>query len=146
MDPGTALAVLQLSASVLRLGSTVAYEFMGHGEKVPQKLRNLNQRLQTFNTFLNQILQLSKGQEFPGLEAIRQTLQDCKDFLKQNETTLSTRSRFGAAPQRIWLSTGPGSSRIDEIHTKFDHHCKHIKDLILSRWHIFRMSHLKRRV
>lgn len=126
MDPGTALGVVQLSASVLKLVAGICSEFTGRGDNISQKLRDLNQRLQTFNLLLNQTVHTSKAQEFPGLDAIRQTLQDCKDFLKQHETALSARGRFEAAPQRLWLSMGPDSTRIDEFCTKFILHCKQL--------------------
>ncbi|CAJ2511457.1 Uu.00g070820.m01.CDS01 [Anthostomella pinea] len=55
MEPGTILAVVQLVSSVIKLSRHITFEFFGP-DTAPGKLRALNERLQSFNTLLGDIL------------------------------------------------------------------------------------------
>ncbi|KAK5632565.1 hypothetical protein RRF57_008279 [Xylaria bambusicola] len=127
MDAGTALAIVQLSASVLKLGRDIAFEFVGP-EGVHKKLKHLNTRLQILNTFLGEVLEqpgspdkLSTTQ-FPGSESIAKTLRECKSFLEQYKSLLSETPGRSTTAQRLLLTIGPDASRIDEFHKKIDQH------------------------
>ncbi|KAI1351939.1 hypothetical protein F5Y01DRAFT_324809 [Xylaria sp. FL0043] len=127
MDAGTILSVVQLSASVFKLGRDIAFEFVGP-EGAPRRLRHLNTRLQILNSFLEKILEqpgspdkLSTTQ-FPGSESIEKTLKECKTFLEQYKSLLSENPSRSAAAQRVLLTVGPDASRIDEFHKKIDQH------------------------
>lgn len=127
MEPGTALAIIQLSASVLKLGRDIALEFVGP-EGAIRKLRHLNTRLQILNTFLEEVLdqpgspdKLSTTQ-FPGSESIAKTLRECKSFLEHYKSLLTETPGRGATARRVLLTVGPDASRIDEFHKKIDQH------------------------
>jgi hypothetical protein len=128
MDPGTILAVVQLSASVLKLGRSISCEFFGP-EKTPDKLKHLNARLKLLNSALEKTIEQPGSPEklstagFPGSVSLSKTLRECKAFLEQYERTLRSEHRgFGATAQRVWLTVGPDASRIDEFHKKIDQH------------------------
>ncbi|KAI8630741.1 hypothetical protein F5Y19DRAFT_483399 [Xylariaceae sp. FL1651] len=127
MDPGTILAVIQLSAAVLKLGRDISFEFFGP-ENAPEKLKHLNTRLQILNTFLEKILKQPGSPDklsttdFPGSRSILKTLIECKSFLEQYKTLLSNTKSLGTATQRVFLVVGPDASRIDEFHKKIDQH------------------------
>ncbi|KAI1311852.1 hypothetical protein F5Y03DRAFT_291272 [Xylaria venustula] len=127
MDAGTILSVVQLSASVFKLGRDIAFEFVGP-EGAPRRLRHLNARLQILNSFLKKILEqpgspdkLSTTQ-FPGSESIEKTLKECKTFLEHYKSLLSESPGRSATAQRVLLTVGPDASRIDEFHKKIDQH------------------------
>ncbi|KAI1358570.1 hypothetical protein F5Y08DRAFT_112239 [Xylaria arbuscula] len=129
MDAGTALAIVQLSASVLKLGRDIAFEFVGP-EGAHMKLRHLNTRLQILNTILEEALGLGQPgssdklstTQFPGSESIAKTLRECKSFLEHYKSLLSATPGRGATAQRVLLTVGPDASRIDEFHKKIDQH------------------------
>ncbi|KAI0970830.1 hypothetical protein F4678DRAFT_105264 [Xylaria arbuscula] len=127
MDAGTILSVIQLSASVFKLGRDIAFEFVGP-EGAPRRLRHLNTRLQILNSFLEKILEqpgspdkLSTTQ-FPGSESVEKTLKECKTFLEHYKSLLSESPGRSATAQRVLLTVGPDASRIDEFHKKIDQH------------------------
>ncbi|OTB14875.1 hypothetical protein K445DRAFT_318787 [Daldinia sp. EC12] len=129
MEPGTYLAIVQLSFSVFELGSKIAREFFGKYDKVPDKLRRLNDRLREFHSIVDGIIDGSPGQNalsslvYPGADAIVETLTECKDFLRQYETALIAERTFGGASQRLALVVGPNNSRIQELDRRIlDHY------------------------
>ncbi|OTA92594.1 hypothetical protein M434DRAFT_396361 [Hypoxylon sp. CO27-5] len=114
MDPGTILSIVQLSFSVLELGTKVAREFFGRNDRVPDKLKRLNDRLGLFHSIVKDIIQKSKDRNappssltFPGADAIIDTLTECKEFLRQYESA--------TASQRLILLVGSESSKIEEL-------------------------------
>ncbi|XXG97872.1 hypothetical protein Hte_004186 [Hypoxylon texense] len=125
MEPGTILSIVQLSGSMLSLGSKVAKEFLGN-DKVRDKLRDLNVRLRTFYEFVDDIIQktptASSQLEYPGASSIIKTLNECKRFLEQYDRTLSTSRSLGGATQRAWLVVGPDGSKLEDFNNKIDRH------------------------
>ncbi|KAI0425814.1 hypothetical protein F5Y09DRAFT_334662 [Xylaria sp. FL1042] len=127
MDAGTILSVVQLSASVFKLGRDIAFEFVGP-EGAPRRLRHLNTRLQILNSFLEKILEQPGSPDklstiqFPGSESIEKTLKECKTFLEQYKSLLSENPSRSATAQRVLLTVGPDAARIDEFHKKIDQH------------------------
>ncbi|KAI1417895.1 hypothetical protein F5Y13DRAFT_199030 [Hypoxylon sp. FL1857] len=114
MDPGTILSIVQLSFSVLELGTKIAREFFGRNDRVPDKLKRLNDRLGLFHSVVKDIIQKSKEHNasssslaFPGADAIIETLTECKEFLRQYESATPS--------QRLVLLVGPDSSRIEDL-------------------------------
>ncbi|RYC59309.1 hypothetical protein CHU98_g6920 [Xylaria longipes] len=124
VDPGTILAVVQLSASVLKLGRDIALEFFGPGG-TPEKLGHLNTRLQILNNSLGKILEQPgspdklSATKFPGSVSIEKTLKECKAFLEQYR---SLSGSLSATARRVRLVVGPDASRIDEFHRRIDQH------------------------
>ncbi|KAI0436655.1 hypothetical protein F4803DRAFT_541482 [Xylaria telfairii] len=127
VDPGTILAVVRLSASVLTLGHDIALEFFGP-ERAPEKLGHLNTRLQILNNFLERILAQPGSPDklsttkFPGSISIEKTLKECKEFLENYRSLLLEPGSLGATARRVRLIVGPDASRIDEFHRKIDQH------------------------
>ncbi|KAI1381219.1 hypothetical protein F4677DRAFT_119527 [Hypoxylon crocopeplum] len=125
MDPGTVISIVQLSASILTLGSKVSHEFWGN-DKVRDKLADLNRRLQTFHEFVKEIVDRTPDAPsklvYPGAGSVNKTLIECKEFLKQYERTLSSSRSLGGATQRAWLAAGPDSSRLEDFHSRIDRH------------------------
>ncbi|KAI4858914.1 hypothetical protein F4820DRAFT_194345 [Hypoxylon rubiginosum] len=125
MEPGTILSIVQLSGSILSLGSKVAKEFLGN-DKVRDKLTDLNVRVRTFYEFVDDIIQktpdASSQLEYPGASSIIKTLNECKRFLEQYDRTLSPGRSFGGATQRAWLVVGPDGSKLEDFNSKIDRH------------------------
>ncbi|KAI0466302.1 hypothetical protein F4859DRAFT_497689 [Xylaria cf. heliscus] len=127
VDPGTILAVVQLSASVLKLGRDIAFEFFGP-ESAPEKLKHLNTRLQILTTFLKNIIEQPGSSDkllttrFPGSASIEKTLTECKAFLEHYRSLLLEPGSLGATARRVRLVVGPDASRIDEFHKRIDQH------------------------
>ncbi|KAI0007261.1 hypothetical protein F4779DRAFT_643372, partial [Xylariaceae sp. FL0662B] len=127
MGPSTILSIVPLSAAVLKLGSTISYEFFRHNE-MPEKLRLLNAQLQLFNSFLEEVLRESgvlktpSRFDYPGTESITEALEECKEFLEHYKTKLSTRRRYGEEAQRTWPLTGPDSPQLEDFHKRIDRH------------------------
>lgn len=121
MEPGTILSIVDLSFSVLKLGTKIALEFWpNRSDKVPDKLKRLNDRLQQFYNTVESIVHEPKGQYassslvFPGADAILETLTECDSFLHQYESALRDRAPGGTG-QRLALLIGPDSSRIEDL-------------------------------
>ncbi|KAI1750199.1 hypothetical protein F4782DRAFT_510307 [Xylaria castorea] len=127
VDPGTVLAVVQLSASVLKLGRDIAFEFFGP-EGTPDKLKYLNTRLQTLNDSLEKILKQPGSPDklsattFPGSVSIEKTLKECKVFLEHYRSLLLEPGSLSATARRVRLIVGPDASRIDGFHKRIDQH------------------------
>ncbi|KAI8962034.1 hypothetical protein F5Y11DRAFT_324070 [Daldinia sp. FL1419] len=129
MEPGTILSIVQLSFSVLELGSKIAREFFGQNNRVPDKLRRLNDRLKEFHSFVDGIIENGQGSGaswsliYPGADAIVETLTECRDFLRQYESALSADRTFGGASQRLALVVGPDNSKIQDLDRRIlDHY------------------------
>ncbi|KAI2602303.1 hypothetical protein GGR54DRAFT_624740 [Hypoxylon sp. NC1633] len=126
MDPGTIISIVQVSSSILNFGLKVVHEFVGN-DKIRDKLADLNRRLQTFHHLVAEIVDKTPDAspsrlEYPGTGNVIKTLNDCKEFLKQYERTLSTNRTLGQTTQRAWLVAGPDSSRLDDFHSRIDRH------------------------
>lgn len=127
MEFGTILGILQLSASVFKLGREISLEFFGP-ENAPEKLRHLNTRLRILNEFLKENLEQPglpdklSATRFPGSVSIEKTLKECKMFLENYKSLLSETTRRGSTAQRVLLTVGPDASRIDDFHKKIDQH------------------------
>lgn len=127
VDPGTILAVVRLSTSVLTLGRDIAFEFFGP-ERAPEKLGHLNTRLQILNDFLERVLAQPGSPDklsttrFPGSISIEKTLKECKEFLENYRSLLLEPGSLGATARRVRLIVGPDASRIDEFHRRIDQH------------------------
>ncbi|KAI0869488.1 hypothetical protein GGS24DRAFT_511833 [Hypoxylon argillaceum] len=127
MEFGTILGILQLSASVFKLGREISLEFFGP-ENAPEKLRHLNTRLRILNEFLKENLEQPglpdklSATRFPGSVSIEKTLKECKKFLENYKSLLSETTRRGSTAQRVLLTVGPDASRIDDFHKKIDQH------------------------
>ncbi|KAI1179808.1 hypothetical protein F4777DRAFT_532080 [Nemania sp. FL0916] len=124
MDPGTILAIIQISASVFKLGREISLQFFGP-DKAPERLKHLNSRLRILNDLLQQIT-VQKGSpdklsttRFPGSDSIENTLRDCGDFLRHYKALILEQGSFA---QQVKLIAGPDASRIDEFHRKIDQH------------------------
>ncbi|KAI1095291.1 hypothetical protein F5B19DRAFT_489422 [Rostrohypoxylon terebratum] len=128
MDPGTILSIVQLSLSAFELGSKIAREFLSKNDKVPDKLKRLNERLGRFHIVIKDIVQepqkhdASSNLSFPGADGIIETLSECKEFLRQYESALSSRSTVVGASQRVALLVGPDSSKVDELDKRIMYH------------------------
>lgn len=128
MEPGTILSIVQLSSSVLKLGSKISQEFFGNNDRVPDKLKRLNGRLQRFYDSVEEIIKEVEGRNassrliYPGADAIIETLTECKEFLSQYEAALSTNRTFGGASQRLLLVAGPDSSKIEDFNRRIIDH------------------------
>ncbi|KAI0131571.1 hypothetical protein F4814DRAFT_173855 [Daldinia grandis] len=129
MEPGTILSLVQLSFSVFELGSKIAHEFFGKNDRVPDKLRRLNDRLEEFHTIVDGIIDGSHEHSasasliYPGANAIVETLTDCNDFLRQYESALLADRTFGATSQRLALVVGPDNSKIQDLDRRIlDHY------------------------
>ncbi|KAI1800163.1 hypothetical protein F4811DRAFT_564949 [Daldinia bambusicola] len=120
MEPGTFLSIVQLSLSVFELVSKIAHEFYGQNDRVPDKLRRLNDRLKEFHAIVDGIIDGSHEKNpllnfvYPGADAIVETLTECNDFLHQYESALSADRAFGGASQLAFI-VGPNDSRIQEL-------------------------------
>ncbi|KAI0376409.1 hypothetical protein F5Y04DRAFT_292762, partial [Hypomontagnella monticulosa] len=121
MEPGTILSIVELSLSVLKLGTKIALEFWpNRSDKVPDKLKRLNDRLQQFYSVVENIVQEPKGHNvssslvFQGADAIIETLTECDRFLRQYESALRDRA-LGGTSQRLVLLIGPDSSKIEDL-------------------------------
>ncbi|KAI1780298.1 hypothetical protein F4818DRAFT_2004 [Hypoxylon cercidicola] len=125
MEPGTILSIVQLSGSMLNLGSKVAKEFLGN-DKVRDKLTDLNIRLRTFYDFVDEIIQKTPNApsqlEYPGASSIIKTLNEGKRFLEQYDGVLSASRSLGGATQRAWLAAGPDGSKLEDFNNKIDRH------------------------
>ncbi|KAI1099715.1 hypothetical protein F4804DRAFT_336954 [Jackrogersella minutella] len=128
MDPGTILSIVQLSLSVFELGSKIAREFLSSNDRVPDKLKRLNDRLGRFHNVVRDIIQESKSHDapptltFPGADAIIETLTECNNFLRQYDSALSTRQKLVAASQRVALAVGPDSTKIEDLDRRIMDH------------------------
>ncbi|KAI2468398.1 hypothetical protein F4781DRAFT_269080 [Annulohypoxylon bovei var. microspora] len=128
MDPGSILSIVQLSLSVFELGSKIACEFLSKNGRVPDKLKRLNDRLGRFHNVVKDIVQEPQKQNatssltFPGADGIVETLTECKEFLRQYESALSTRSTVVGTSQRVSLAVGPDSSKVDELDRRIMYH------------------------
>ncbi|KAI1188409.1 hypothetical protein F5B17DRAFT_395806, partial [Nemania serpens] len=127
MDVGTILAIIQLSASVFKLGREISNEFFSG--RAPERLRHLNTRLQILNEYLEKVYEQHRSAtkllatKFTGSDSIEKTLKECKTFLEGYKSLLSeTRSRGSSAAQRVLLVVGPDAERIDEFHKRIDQH------------------------
>ncbi|KAI0900636.1 hypothetical protein F4806DRAFT_163557 [Annulohypoxylon nitens] len=128
MDPGTILSIVQLSLSAFELGSKIAREFLSKNDKIPDKLKRLNERLGRFHNVVKDIVQeppkhnASSNLAFPGADGIIETLSECKEFLRQYESALSSRSTVVGASQRVALLVGPDNSKVDELDRRIMYH------------------------
>ncbi|KAI6084393.1 hypothetical protein F4821DRAFT_262051 [Hypoxylon rubiginosum] len=129
MEPGTILSIVQLSGSILNLGSKVAKEFLGN-DKVRDKLVNLNVRLQTFYKLVDDFVQDAPGApsqlEYPGAGSIIKTLNECKGFLEQYDRTLSANRSLGGATQRAWLVLGPDGPKVEDFNNRINQHIQEL--------------------
>ncbi|KAI1120845.1 hypothetical protein F5Y10DRAFT_272672 [Nemania abortiva] len=127
MDAGTIIAIIQLSASVFKLGREISSEFFVP-DSTPDKLRHLNTRLRILNEFLETNLERPGSPDklpttrFSGLIAIEKTLKECKTFLEDYRSLLLKTTGPTATAQRVMLKVGPSASRIDDFHKKIDRH------------------------
>lgn len=129
MEPGAILSIVQLSFSVFELGSKIAREFFGKNDRVPDKLRRLNDRLKEFITIVDGIIDsvhehsASSGLIYPGADAIVETLTECNNFLRQYESALLADRTFGGTSQRLALVVGPDNSKIQDLDRRIlDHY------------------------
>ncbi|KAI0884551.1 uncharacterized protein GGS22DRAFT_188760 [Annulohypoxylon maeteangense] len=128
MDPGTILSIVQLSLSVFELGSKIAREFLSRNDRVPDKLKRLNDRLGRFHNVVKDIIQeppkhnAASSLTFPGADGIIETLSECKEFLRQYESALSSRSTVMGASQRVALLVGPDNTRVDDLDRRIMYH------------------------
>ncbi|KAI1454122.1 hypothetical protein F4805DRAFT_333656 [Annulohypoxylon moriforme] len=128
MDPGTILSIVQLSLSVFELGSKIAREFLSRNDRVPDKLKRLNDRLGRFHNVVKDVIQEPPKQNatsslaFPGADGIIETLSECKEFLRQYESALASRSTVVGTSQRVALLVGPDSSKVDDLDKRIMYH------------------------
>ncbi|KAI1204527.1 uncharacterized protein F4807DRAFT_328823 [Annulohypoxylon truncatum] len=128
MDPGTILSIVQLSLSAFELGSKIAREFLSRSDRVPDKLKRLNDRLGRFHTVVKNIIQepqkhnAPSNLKFPGADDIIETLSECKEFLRQYESALLSHSTVVGASQRLALLVGPDNSKVDELDKRIMYH------------------------
>lgn len=126
MEVGTILSIIELSASVFKLGREISNEFISG--RVPERLKHLNNRLQKLNESLERVVAQHGSAsnllttKFTGSDSIEKTLKECKTFLEGYKSLLlENRSRRSVA-QRVLLVLGPDAERIDEFHKLIDQH------------------------
>ncbi|KAI1761566.1 hypothetical protein GGR53DRAFT_505027 [Hypoxylon sp. FL1150] len=123
MEPGTILSIVQLSGSILNLGSKVAREFIGN-DRERDELGNLNVRLQTFYKLVDDFVHDTPGApsqlEYTGTSSIIRTLNECKRFLEQYDRALPTSRTLGRSTQRARV--GPGGLEAEDFINRLSQH------------------------
>ncbi|KAI1136636.1 hypothetical protein F5Y05DRAFT_420034 [Hypoxylon sp. FL0543] len=121
MDPVSILPIVQLSFSVVELGSKVVREFSRRNDRVPDKLKSLNDLLGQFHSDLEDIIQkhrehnaASSSLTIREADAIIETLTECKDFLRQYESTTTN--------QGLVLLLSSNSTKIEELDRRIRGH------------------------
>jgi hypothetical protein len=122
MDPGIIESTAELVKSVLRTGYRIHAKLFG--EKSVDRLKQLNEDLQSLNDFLERIVHDAKlpgaGQlePFKGFNSLETTLEDCKKFFKQYEAALEQPAGTYSAAQSGRLNEG----KLETYHKKISQH------------------------
>lgn len=136
MDPGTILAIIEISRKTL--GVLFRLKDALHGDETSRhKLEELEGRLTNLNHVLSRTADtpsLLEGHP-TALDELRRTIVACNDLLKSYEHALSSSSNAKANFQRAKLAL-LDDEKLDRLHNRLNRHV-----LDLQAWHVAEMSY-----